>query len=55
MQQLNTIEAWNANLHEEVHQLHAQLNPVNLPQLEEADAAEADDGGADSEASSVQE
>jgi hypothetical protein len=53
MQQLNNAEAWNANLHEEVHQLYAQLNPVNPPESEEADAATTDDGGVVSEAGSV--
>jgi hypothetical protein len=54
MQQLNNVEAWNANLHEEVHQLHAQLNPVNLLEPKEVDAAAAGDGGAVSEVGSVQ-
>jgi hypothetical protein len=54
MQQLNNAEAWNANLHEEVHQLPAQLNPMNSPELEEADVAAADDGGVVSETGNVQ-
>jgi hypothetical protein len=54
MQQLNNAEAWNANLHEEVHQLPAQLNPMNSPELEEPDVATADDGGVVSETGSVQ-
>jgi hypothetical protein len=55
MQQLNNAEAWNANLHEEVHQLHAQLNPVNLPKSEKADTVVADDGGAVFEADCAHE
>jgi hypothetical protein len=35
--------------------LHAQLNPVNPPELGEADVVAADNGGAVSGASSVQE
>jgi hypothetical protein len=54
MQQLNNVKAWNANLHEEVFQLHGQLNPVNLPEPEEADAAAIDDGGAVFEVNSTQ-
>lgn len=54
MQQLNNAKAWNANLHEEVHQLHAQLNPVNLPELEEADAAATGNRSAVSEVGSAQ-
>jgi hypothetical protein len=54
MHQLNNAEAWNANLHEEVHQLHAQLNPINPPGPDEADAVAANDGGVVSETGSVQ-
>jgi hypothetical protein len=54
MQQLNNAEAWNANLHEEVHQLHAQLNLVNPLEHDEADATTIvdDDGGTVSEVGS---
>jgi hypothetical protein len=55
MQQLNNAEAWNANLHEEIHQLHAQLNPVDPPAPEEEEEAAADDGGEVSEVDSDQE
>jgi hypothetical protein len=54
MQQLNNAEAWNANLHEEVHQLYAQLNPINPLKLEEADATAVDDGGVVSETDNIQ-
>jgi hypothetical protein len=55
MQQLNNVEAWNTNLHEEVHQLYVQLNPINPPKPEEADVVAADDGGVVSKAGSMQE
>ncbi|KAL5647149.1 hypothetical protein ACJX0J_041504, partial [Zea mays] len=47
----NTLwaEAWNANLHEEIHQLHAQLNPIDPPAPEGEEEAIADDGGEVSE------
>jgi hypothetical protein len=54
MQQLKNSEPWNANLHEEVHLLHAHLNPINPPGPKEADAAAADDGGVVSKTGSVQ-
>ena len=36
-------EEYNDNLHEEVHQLHNQLHPYNLPGAAEMDSEEEDE------------
>lgn len=45
MQRMNNAEAQNANLHEEVHHLHAQINSIDPPEPEEEYEVAADDGG----------